>query len=75
MHYQKVKEKCLKASIARQTFDDALNSSKNNITDSFEGVGFLNAWGKIDDTIKKTLFGVEFKKNRYFSKRNCYEKW
>jgi len=57
-----------KASIARQTFDDALNSSKNNITDSFEGVGFLNAWGKIDDTIKKTLFGASSKKIDILSK-------
>ena len=58
----KSEREVFKASIARQTFDDALNSSKNNITDSFEGVGFLNAWGKIDDTIKKTLFGANSKK-------------
>ena len=64
----KSEREVFKASIARQTFDDVLNSSKNNITNSFEGVGFLNAWGKIDDTIKKTLFGVESKKIDILSK-------
>jgi hypothetical protein len=46
-----------KAAIARHTFDDVLNSSKNNMTGGYDGAGFLNAWSKIDDGIKKTLFG------------------
>ena len=51
-----------KASIARQTFDDVLTGSKNNITGGFEGIGFLNQWSKLDDGIKKTLFGANSKK-------------
>ena len=47
-----------KAGIARQTFDNTLNASKNNLTGNFEGYGFLNAWNKIDDGVKKTLFGT-----------------
>jgi hypothetical protein len=46
-----------KAAVARHTFDDVLNSSKNNMTGGYDGAGFLNAWSKIDDGIKKTLFG------------------
>ena len=47
-----------KAGVARQTFDNTLNASKNNLTGNFEGYGFLNAWNKIDDGVKKTLFGT-----------------
>ena len=47
-----------KAGIARQTFDNTLTASKNNLTGNFEGYGFLNAWNKIDDGVKKTLFGT-----------------
>jgi hypothetical protein len=47
-----------KAGVARQTFDNVVNSSKNNLTGDFEGYGFINAWNKIDDGIKKTLFGT-----------------
>ena len=47
-----------KAAVARHTFDDVLNASKNNMTGGYDGAGFLNAWSKIDDGIKKTLFGV-----------------
>ena len=46
-----------KAAVARHTFDDVLNASKNNMTGGYDGAGFLNAWSKIDDGIKKTLFG------------------
>ena len=58
----KSEREVFKASIARQTFDDALNGSKSNITNGYEGVGFLNQWSKIDDGIKKTLFGADSKK-------------
>ena len=47
-----------KAGVARQAFDKIVNSSKNNLTGNFEGYGFLNAWNKMDDGIKKTLFGT-----------------
>ena len=47
-----------KAGVARQTFDNVVNASKNNLTGDFEGYGFINAWNKLDDGIKKTLFGT-----------------
>ncbi len=58
----KSEREIFKASIARQTFDDVLGASKNNITGGYEGTGFLNQWSKLDDGIKKTLFGVNSKK-------------
>mgnify|MGYP004364939915 CR=1 FL=1 len=33
------------------------NDSRQALTGNFEGYGFLNAWNKMDDGIKKTLFG------------------
>ena len=57
-----------KAAIARHTFDDVLNSSKNNMTGGYDGAGFLNAWSKIDDGIKKTLFGVNAPKINQLAK-------
>ena len=46
-----------KSAIARETFDNALNTSKNNITGNYDGKAFLNHWMAIGDDTKTTLFG------------------
>ena len=46
-----------KSAIARETFDNALNTSKNNITGNYDGKEFLNHWMAIGDDTKTTLFG------------------
>tara|TARA_R100000008_G_scaffold35861_1_gene20433 strand:+ start:1202 stop:4798 length:3597 start_codon:yes stop_codon:yes gene_type:complete len=45
------------SAIARETFDNALNTSKNNITGNYDGKAFLNHWMAIGDDTKTTLFG------------------
>jgi len=46
-----------KSAIARETFDNALSTSKNNITGNYDGKEFLNHWMAIGDDTKTTLFG------------------
>ena len=46
-----------KSAIARETFDNALSTSKNNVTGNYDGKAFLNHWMAIGDDTKTTLFG------------------